>query len=119
MLYENRTPSNTAMVIRALHGNVRELIDFEAVRITATPTEKLARAQALFMYQIMRLFDDNITLRSQAERDMPILESWLGELCKIRENLGNLGDDSRHQKPVEWEVRHTPMFSNLESLLAN
>lgn len=103
VLYENRTPSNTAMVIRALHGNVRELIDFEAVRITATPTEKLARAQALFMYQIMRLFDDNITLRSQAERDMPILESWLGELCKIRENLGNLGDDSRHQKPVEWE----------------
>lgn len=119
VLYENRTPANTAMVIRALHGNIRDLIDFEAGRITATPTEKLARAQALFLYQIMRLFDENITLRSQAERDMPILETWLGELCKIRDNLGNLGDGARHQKPVEWEVRHSPLFSNVESLLAN
>ncbi|KAL1853165.1 hypothetical protein Daus18300_011904 [Diaporthe australafricana] len=80
------------------------LLDSEAGRITATPTEKLARAQALFMYQIMRLFDENITLRSQAEKDMPTLESWLGELCKIRENLGNLeGDVSRNREPVEWE----------------
>ncbi|KAK7710216.1 hypothetical protein SLS64_005800 [Diaporthe eres] len=103
VLYENRTPANTAMIIKSLHGNIRELIDFEADRITATPTEKLARAQALFLYQIIRLFDENITLRSQAERDMPILETWLSELCKIRENLGDLGDDARNQKPVEWE----------------
>lgn len=119
VLYENRTPANIAMVIRALHGNIRELIDFEAGRITATPTEKLARTQALFLYQIMRLFDDNITLRSQAERDMPILEKWLDELCKIRENLGNLEDDARRQKPVEWEVRLSPLFSKVESLIAN
>lgn len=106
VLYDSRTPANTAMVIRALHGNVRQLLDAEAGRITATPTEKLARAQALFMYQIMRLFDENITLRSQAEKDMPILETWLGELCKIRENLGNLGGDMpRNREPVEWEVR--------------
>lgn len=106
VLYENRTTANTAMVIRALHGNVRELLEFEAGRATATPTEKLARAQALFLYQIIRLFDENITLRSLAERDMPILERWLGELYKIRENLGNLGDDPRKQEPPEWEVRH-------------
>lgn len=106
VLYDNRTPANIAMVIRALDGNVRELLDFEAGRITATPTEKLARAQSLFMYQIMRLFDDNITLRSQAEKDMPVLEKWLGELCKIRENLGSLGDGAaRNHEPVEWEVR--------------
>lgn len=107
VLYENRTPANTAMIIKSLHVNIRELIDFEADRITATPTEKLARAQALFLYQIIRLFDENITLRSQAEKDMPILDTWLGELCKIRENLGTLGDDARNQKPVEWEVRHS------------
>ncbi|KAI3390480.1 hypothetical protein diail_9557 [Diaporthe ilicicola] len=92
------------MVIRALHDNVRQLLDTEASRITATPTEKLARAQTLFLYQIMRLFDENITLRAQAEKDMPILETWLGELCRIRENLGNLEDDTaRRQEPVEWE----------------
>lgn len=94
------------MVVKALHGNVRELLDYEQGRPTVTPTEKLARAQSLFLYQIMRLFDDNITLRSQAEKDMPILETWLGELCKIRENLGNLDNNAgKHREPVEWEVR--------------
>lgn len=109
VLYENCTADNTAMVIKVLHGNVRELLDFEAGRTTTTPTEKLARAQALFLYQIIRLFDESITLRSQAEKDMPILETWLGELCKIRENLGDLEDGARHQKPVEWAVRHSPV----------
>ncbi|KAJ0124284.1 hypothetical protein J7T55_005622 [Diaporthe amygdali] len=104
VLYDSRTPANTAMVVRALHGNVRELLDSEAGRAIATPTEKLARAQALFLYQVMRLFDENITLRSQAEKDMPVLETWLGDLCKIRENLGNLADErTRNQEPVEWE----------------
>lgn len=105
VLYDNRTPANSSMVVRALHGNVRELLDDEAGRATFTPTEKLARTQALFLYQVMRLFDDNISLRSQAERDMPILETWLGELCKIRENLGNLGNEpTRNQEPIQWEV---------------
>lgn len=120
VLYNNRTPANTAMVIRALHGNVRELLDNETGRTTVTPTEKLARAQALFLYQIMRLFDENITLRSQAEMDMPVLETWLGELCKIRENLGDLEDDgARHQKPVEWEVRISKYPLRAETCFAN
>lgn len=105
VLYDNRTPANTAMVMRALYSNVRELLDHEVGRTTATPTEKLARTQALFIYQVMRLFDENITLRSQAEKDMPVLDAWLAELCKIRDNLGNLENDTaRNQKPVEWEV---------------
>lgn len=94
------------MVMRAICSNVRGLLDYEVGRTTATPTERLARAQALFIYQVMRLFDENITLRSQAEKDMHVLDAWLAELCKIRDNLGNLENDAaRHQKSVEWEVR--------------
>lgn len=108
------------MVIRALHGNVRELLDYESGRTTVTPTEKLARTQALFLYQVMRLFDENITLRSQAEKDMPVLDAWLAELCKIRENLGNLENDAaRHEKPVEWEVSLWSGFPCAGSGLAN
>ncbi|KAK3934077.1 hypothetical protein QBC46DRAFT_274519 [Diplogelasinospora grovesii] len=110
VLYANRTKENTAMVMRALHGAVRELIDGEAGRIVAiTAVERLARAQALFLYQITRLFDGDVTLRAQAEKDMPLLLTWLGELCKIRENLGDLaqledgGDGVRKQPPKEWE----------------
>lgn len=108
------------MVIRALHGNVRELLDYESGRTTVTPTEKLARTQALFLYQVMRLFDENIALRSQAEKDMPVLNTWLAELCKIRENLGNLENDAaRHQKPVEWEVCYLSCSASAGSLPAN
>ncbi len=109
VLYATRTPANTAIVMRAIHGSVRELADAEAGRITATPTEKLARTQALFLYQIIRLFDGDISLRAQGEKDIPLLQTWLGELCKIRENLGDLvqlrGGAAREQPPKEWEVR--------------
>jgi hypothetical protein len=104
--------------VQAIHGNIRELLDHETGRTTATPTEKLARTQALFLYQVMRLFDDNITLRAQAEKDMPVLEAWLAELCKIRDNLGNLDHEAvRHEKPVEWEVRElVTMFQGCEPI---
>ncbi|CAJ2502414.1 Uu.00g098080.m01.CDS01 [Anthostomella pinea] len=108
VLYAHRTPANTGMVMRAIHSSVRELIDAEGSRgVLATPTEKLGRAQALFLYQIIRLFDGDVILRGQGERDMWLLETWLGELCKIRENLGDfalLGDGvARMQLPPEWE----------------
>ena len=111
MLYANRTPANTPMVMRALHGTVRELVDAEPSCVTATPSEKFARAQALFLYQVIRLFDGDVYLRSQAERDMPLFQTWLGELCKVRENLGDsvrLEDGATRSLPsLEWEVRIT------------
>jgi hypothetical protein len=117
VLYANRTSANTAMMMRTLHGNVRELVDTEARRIVSTPTEKLARAQALFLYQIIRLFDGDVALRAQGEKDLPLLQTWLGELCKLRENLGDLAqlehNAARKHPPAEWKVPtyslpHTP-----------
>ncbi|RYP33992.1 hypothetical protein DL767_004513 [Monosporascus sp. MG133] len=109
VLYANRTQANTAMVMLTLHSNVRELIDAEAGRIVATPVEKLARTQALFLYQIIRLLDGDIILRAQGERDIPLLQTWLGDLCRVRENLGDLaqlGDSvMRKQAPREWELQ--------------
>lgn len=108
VLYANRTQANTAMVMRALHSSVRELVDAEAGRVGATPVEMLARTQALFLYQIIRLLDGDIFLRAQGERDIPLLQTWLGDLCRVRENLGDLaqfGDSvMRKQPPREWEV---------------
>ncbi|KAI3321266.1 hypothetical protein HD806DRAFT_503591 [Xylariaceae sp. AK1471] len=107
VLYASRTPANTAMVMRALQGSARGLVDAETHRAMSTPIEKLARAQALFLYQIIRLFDGDIALRAQGERDMPLFKTWLGELCNIRDNLGDLArlEDAlvQEQPPVEWE----------------
>ncbi|KAM5341477.1 hypothetical protein ACJ41O_014508 [Fusarium nematophilum] len=107
VLYANRTESNTAMVMRALQGSIRQLVESEAGRLVATPTEKLARTQTLFLYQIIRLFDGDVTLRSQGEKDMPLLESWLSELCRIRGHVGDLAEpqneEVQREIPKEWE----------------
>ena len=96
------------MVMRSLHESASELITTETARFTPSSTEKLARAQALFLYQVIRLFDGDITLRAQAERDSSVLAIWLSDLCKIRDNLGDaaLMDEGmrKNQPPKEWEV---------------
>ncbi|KAK5626139.1 hypothetical protein RRF57_001854 [Xylaria bambusicola] len=107
VLYANSTPNNTAMVMKALSDSARELVDSEAYCVVPTPIEKLARSQSLFLYQIIRLFDGDITLRAQGEKDIGLLKTWLGELCRIRDNLGDLALLERalvkDQSPAGWE----------------
>ncbi|KAJ2996982.1 hypothetical protein NUW58_g800 [Xylaria curta] len=107
VLYSNRTPTNTAMVIRALSDSARELVDTEACRTIPTPIEKLARSQTLFLYQVIRLFDGDVSLRAQGEKDMGLFRTWLRELCYIRDNLGDLArlktTSIRELSPIEWE----------------
>ncbi|KAI1159644.1 hypothetical protein F5B18DRAFT_655445 [Nemania serpens] len=107
VLYANRTPTNTAMVMRALSGSARDLVDAEVCRVVSMPIEKLARSQALFLYQIIRLFDGDVALRAQGEKDMGLLKTWLDDLCHIRNNLGDLARleyaTVREQPSIEWE----------------
>ncbi len=122
VLYANRTQANTAMVMRALHSSVRELVDAEASRVVATPVEKLARTQALFLYQVIRLLDGDIGLRAQGEKDISLMLTWLGDLCRVRENLGDLaqlGDSVlRKQPPRDWEVSNCPMSLTIPLLIS-
>lgn len=78
------TNSNKTSVFRVLCQSLDEL---KEQRCANTPQEKLARVQALFIYQIICLFDGDLTLRSNADRDMTLLRDWADELCKIRKNL--------------------------------
>lgn len=107
VLYVNRNPANMAMIMRALHRNVTDLVRTEIAHPGATVVEKLARTQALFLYQVIRLFDGDVTLRAQGEKDIPLLQSWLDELCSVRENLGNLAgmdDCVERAPPKSWET---------------
>lgn len=115
-LYANRKNAHTPMVMRAIHDGARELLldvgaDTDADNGIVKPMQKLARTQALFLYQVIRLLDGDVTLRAQGERDIQILRMWVGELCKLRENLGDmvqLGDGMiRKQPPIEWEVSYS------------
>jgi len=130
VLYVNSTPANKSMVFRALQHNIADLLLVMAE--VSTPRDKLARAQALFLYQIIRLFDGDITLRAQGERDVPVLERWLRDLSRVRDNLGGGPDDNQQHgvgnfmlgrrgnpgpgkgcrrdmaRPAEWEVSPVP-----------
>lgn len=96
------------MVMKAISDSARELVDAETYRVVPTPVEKLARSQTLFLYLIIRLFDGDVTLRAQGEKDIGLLKTWLSELCRIRDNLGDLAllDSAlvKDQSPAEWEV---------------
>jgi hypothetical protein len=104
-LYSNMTDSNKAPVLRILCQGPNELKQLHEAN---TPRERLARTQALFLYQIMRVFDGDITLRTLAGKDMSLLGSWLGDLSKIRDNLDTPHDiESRARQrnvPDSWEV---------------
>lgn len=104
-LYSSMTSSNKASVFRVLCQSLDEL---KQQQLANTPQEKLARAQALFLYQIICLFDGDLTLRSNADRDMLLLQDWLDDLCKIRENLGTPKCD----RPRSWEVGTPILFSH-------
>ncbi|KAI0966177.1 hypothetical protein F4678DRAFT_302904 [Xylaria arbuscula] len=104
VLYANRTPANVAMVMRAVSDSAREFVESEAYVVVSTPLEKLARSQTLFLYQIIRLFDGDVTLRAQGEKDIGLLKTWLGELCRIRDNLSDTALLSYPDRsPVDWE----------------
>ncbi|PVI02199.1 hypothetical protein DM02DRAFT_590015 [Periconia macrospinosa] len=51
---------------------------------------QLARVQALFVYEFIRLFDGNIRVRASAELQLPILREWLSHL---RETIQNFRGD--------------------------
>ncbi|KAH8653802.1 hypothetical protein BX600DRAFT_553451 [Xylariales sp. PMI_506] len=104
-LYSSMTDSNKTSVFRVLLQSIEELRHQAAT--ATTPFEKLARAQALFMYQIIRLFDGDPSLKSHADKDMPLLVKWLDDLRKVRENLGMPSDldetKLRSNPPSSWE----------------
>ena len=43
----------------------------------------LARVQALFVYEFIRLFDDSVRLRTSAEQQLPTLRLWVVSMRKV------------------------------------
>ncbi|OAL54668.1 hypothetical protein IQ07DRAFT_665001 [Pyrenochaeta sp. DS3sAY3a] len=78
-LYCIRTPTTKPLVHQVLQHNVQHLL------ATTNPTvvsnsDLLAGLQALLLYQLMRLFDGDIRLRTSAEADEPTAILWASVL---------------------------------------
>ncbi|KAK4448014.1 hypothetical protein QBC34DRAFT_407964 [Podospora aff. communis PSN243] len=70
-LYINKSPANSLIILRVIQSRAEELV---SAPLPTTPLETLARAHALLLYQIIRFFDGDISLRAGAERGMRPLE---------------------------------------------
>jgi hypothetical protein len=107
--YVSQRPSNRGMFLRVLHDNVTHLHETAGSKSPLTPPEKLARLHALMLYQIIRMFDGDITLNRQADRDFEVMERWLADVVKVRDNLRDESalsvDELRVRPPESWEVR--------------
>lgn len=70
-LFNSRNGTNDHMIVKFIRERVRELM---ASAISYHPTELLARAHALILYQIMLVFDGDVRLYSQAELLLPLMD---------------------------------------------
>ncbi|KAF4208812.1 hypothetical protein CNMCM8927_008761 [Aspergillus lentulus] len=104
--HHEATQSHESATTTAAHAQTQGQADV-GTRAANTVYEKLANTQALWMYQVLRVFDGDIGLRSQAERDMTILEAWLLELEQYRDNLAEVclleEAEVRQRAPKSWE----------------
>jgi hypothetical protein len=82
-LYIAKNRTNAASVLRIIEARVADLVATPPPDAAASPLEALARAQALLLYQLMRLFDGDVRSRAAAEQTMPHLEAAAAALAPI------------------------------------
>jgi hypothetical protein len=114
--YTTCTPANKGWTVRLLLDAGRE-IHREGER-AITNEDKLSRVQALLILNSIRIFDGDLGLRAAAEREVPVMTSWLKELDRVIETLeeedGTRGMTAflRDKPPKSWEVCRCPAPSS-------
>ncbi|KAI2627934.1 hypothetical protein GGS26DRAFT_582849 [Hypomontagnella submonticulosa] len=121
--YFARTPENSELCFQIVRDRAAELIE-DAQRATSVitpgmgptteladipigtplgPAEHLARVHALFVYQMIGLFDGDIVMRAAAEHRMLTLTTWLVEMwnsaeldAHLYETVLTLGEDGHN-----------------------
>lgn len=89
-LYELKNDENGEAFMGIIEAKANKLLNEssfvtdsgEASPLSLRTVEQLARVQALFIYQFIRLFDGDISQRAQAEALIPTLTDWNNKLWK-------------------------------------
>ncbi|KAH8204184.1 hypothetical protein TruAng_001604 [Truncatella angustata] len=97
--YFFKTRENEVATMSMIQARAEELIVQQSHNEICSATmsllgtvEHLARVQALFVYQFIRLFDGNIRQRALAEKEIPVLFSW----CRALWESATLHADSEN-----------------------
>jgi len=78
-LYMTKTARNRSILSNSIGRKISLLT---SASTTWTLIEHLAAVQALLIYQVIRLFDPDLSLHSAAEKDNAVLELWSAHLWK-------------------------------------
>ncbi|CAI4214728.1 unnamed protein product [Parascedosporium putredinis] len=103
-MYNARNERNKPSIIRILMARTKELAD---TPIPPSPSEALARCQALLMYHLIGLLDEDIQLRANTQMTLPVLRDAarsLIELVAVHETQYNLSN-----------MRQLPLFPIAET----
>ncbi|KAJ5459588.1 uncharacterized protein N7458_001140 [Penicillium daleae] len=87
-LYEIKNDKNEEVLMRIIEENANKLLNEQSFvtesgvggPASLRTVEQLARVQALFIYQFIRLFDRDIRQRAQAEALILTLNGWINKL---------------------------------------
>lgn len=89
--YINRTASNEDTVFQIIEKRVENLLATTYSSTRLDPLVKLARVHALFIYQVIGLFDGDIRLRYLSEKRIPLLHEWMHEMVDDARQASCLG----------------------------
>jgi len=101
--YLNKRPGNERAVLQITQDKAHQLVTQETALTgpmsgcvslngdDLDPLAHLARAQALLIYQMLGLFDGDVSLRSMAERHIPVLRKWMCEAVNHASKCDSLG----------------------------
>ncbi|KAH6887066.1 hypothetical protein B0T10DRAFT_575566 [Thelonectria olida] len=107
-LYSAKNPRNSSAVLRTIDARANELISTE-LPPSASALEVLARSQALLLYQIMRLFDNDVSTRAAAEQAMPRLEAATLELLQHMVPRGSI-ENGQPRAEEAFEPADLPLY---------
>jgi hypothetical protein len=103
-LYAAKNEENRGAVVQDVRRKVRILIDGRRQWKKHGLLELLVSLQALLLYDIIRLFDGDIRLRTEADADNEVLRNWTEELTKYLKPLKSLDPIADQNMVFEEEL---------------
>lgn len=98
-MYIGKSDSNEAAIFRNIRRSVRQLLDSPRL----SPMDYLSSAQAMILYQIIRLFDGDIRLRAEAEADEHFLTTWTNAIIERSQPLRPAEFESKSPEAIPWD----------------
>lgn len=116
--YAAQTPQTKGWTLKVLLDAVRE-VHRDGERAT-THADRLARVQALFLLNTMRIFDGDLGMRAAAEREMTVFLAWVKDLIVVKNELEEGLPASAHmlrdKPPKSWEVSSAALKNDHDAL---